>query len=196
MPRKIFLWIAHPAADSFNTALGDVYERAAVDAGAELRRQDLSQMEFDSDSFIGYRGGRIPLEPDLSAWQENLRWADHWMVIHPYWWGAMPGRAKAVLDRALTPGFAFRYHEEGLGWDKLMKGRTADALITSDTPPILDSLIYRRPARNVIKNQVFNFCGFKTGKVRQIGTIKTATERQRTQWLELAATMGRRAADR
>jgi len=135
-----------------------------------------------------------PLESDLIAWQEALAWCDHVMIVHPYWWGAMPARAKAVLDRALSSGFAFKYHERGMGWDKLLKGRTADALITSDTPPLLDTILYRKPGRRVLRNQVLGFVGIRMRKIVQLGSVKLANPQRIGTWLERAHTMGRKAA--
>ena len=104
------------------------------------------------------------VEADLSEWQENLAWAEHVLIVHPYWWGGMPAKAKALIDRTLTPGFAFKYHDKGVTWDKLLSGRTADVVILSDTPPMLDTLLYRKPGRRVVTNQILGFCGIKTKK--------------------------------
>lgn len=87
----------------------------------------------------------------------------------------MPTMAKAVIDRALTPGFGFHYHTRGVAWDKLLTGKTADTIITSDTPPLLDRFIYGRPTRRVIKNQVLGFCGIKSRKTLQFGSVKLAS---------------------
>jgi putative NADPH-quinone reductase len=153
---------------------------------------DLNAMRFDP-YFEGYGPDMPALEPDLLAWQENIAWADHLLIVHPYWWGAMPARAKAVLDRALTSGFGFKYHKRGMGWDKLLTGRTADAILTSDTPPWYDTLVYRKPGRRVLRNQVLKFCGIKPRKIVQFGTIKTANEAKRARWIERARDMGRSA---
>lgn len=193
MPNKIFVWSAHPRSGSLSDALADAYVAGAEEGGAEVRLQKLSAMEFDSD-FAGYTGKRVPLEPDLQAWQDNIAWADHLFFVHPYWWGAMPGRAKAVLDRALVPGFAFKYHDEGLGWDRLLTGRTADAMITSDTPPWYDTLKNRKPGRRVMKNQVLGFCGIEVKKIVQIGPVKTAEPAKIESWIAQAGRMGRHAA--
>ncbi len=186
---KIFIWVAHPGRDSFCKALADSYEQGARAAGAEICRQDLSDMEFSTE-FEGYGAGQNVLEPDLLAWQENIIAADHLLFVFPYWWAAMPARGKAVLERALLPGFAFKYHDRGLGWDKLLKGRTGDVIITSDTPPWYDTLMFRKPARNSIRNQVYGFCGIKSRKIIQMGTIKTSTPERREKWLEQARSMG------
>ena len=154
---------------------------------------NLGEMTF-SPEFSGYGDDVPPLEPDLKAWQQAVAWADHLLIVHPYWWGAMPTKAKAVLDRALAPGFAFKYHARGVAWDKLLKGRTADVIVTSDTPPLLDTLLYRKPARRVLKNQVLGFCGIKTKKMVQFGSVKIASADKIRGWIGTARQMGVRAA--
>lgn len=193
MSRKIFIWVAHPNAGSFCAALADAYQSSAEAQGADVRRMNLWEMRFDPH-FQGYGSDMPDLEPDLQQWQDNIRWADHLLIVHPYWWGAMPGMAKAVLDRALLSGFGFKYHRRGIGWDKLLTGRTADAIITSDTPPWLDILLYRKPARRVLRNQVLSFCGIKPKKMVQFGTIKTADPDKRAGWIKKSEAMGRAAA--
>lgn len=195
MSRKIFIWMAHPRATSLCSGLADAYQAGAEEGGATtVRRMDLSAMRFDP-YFEGYGGAEpLPLEPDLLAWQEGIEWADHVAVVHPYWWGAMPARAKAVLDRALLPGFGFQYHEQGTGWDKLLTGRTADVILTSDTPPWLDTLLYRKPGRRVIRNQVLGFCGIRMRRSLQVGPVKTAGPERIGGWITRARRMGRAAA--
>lgn len=192
MTKRLFIWVAHPKAGSLCAGIADAYQAGAEGRGAEVRRMDLNEMAFDA-TFEGYKNSP-PLEPDLTAWQANIAWADHVLIVHPYWWGAMPTQAKAVLDRALTPGFAFKYHDRGVAWDKLLTGKTADAIITSDTPPLLDTLLYRKPARRVLKNQVLGFCGIKAKHVIQFGSVKLASAQKITRWFQRAENMGAKAA--
>ncbi len=188
MSRKVFIWVAHPKAGSLSEGIADAYQAGVEGNGGVVRRMNLAEMKFSSE-FSGYDNAS-ELEPDLLAWQEAVAWADHIMIIHPYWWGAMPTQAKAVLDRALTPGFAYKYHARGVKWDKLLAGRTADAIITSDTPPLIDTLIYLRPARRVIKNQVLGFCGIKAKNIVQFGSVKLASASKIKNWLKRAQKMG------
>jgi NAD(P)H dehydrogenase (quinone) len=192
MTKKIFIWVAHPTAGSLNHAIADAYEAGAKQKGAHVRRMNLNDMTLSAD-FDGYTGS-AELDPDLVEWQNSVAWADHILIIHPYWWGAMPGKAKEVLDRALTSGFGFKYKARGLGWEKLLAGKTADAFITSDTPPLLDILLYRKPARRVIKNQVLGFCGVKVKKVVQFGSVKLAAPKKIQGWLKRAEAMGAKAS--
>ena len=193
MKKKIFIWVAHPRAKSLCGKLADAYQEGAKGKGGQVRRMDLANMVFDPH-FDGYGPDAPALEPDLLEWQQNVAWADHLLIVHPYWWGAMPTTAKAVLDRALTSGFGYKYHSRGMGWDKLLTGRTADALITSDTPPLIDTFIYRKPARRVIRNQVLGFCGIKARNVVQFGSVKLADAAKITGWITKAHEMGRSAA--
>ncbi|MEM9332551.1 MAG: NAD(P)H-dependent oxidoreductase [Pseudomonadota bacterium] len=193
MAKKIFIWVAHPKTGSLCSAMADAYQEGAKAKGAEIRRMNLSDMQFDMN-FEGYASDMPDLEPDLVKWQEAVTWADHLLFIHPYWWGAMPTKAKAVLDRALTPGFAFKYHGKTVAWDKLLKGKTADAVITSDTPPWLDTTLYLKPGRRVLKNQVFDFCGIKAKTIRQFGSVKMAGEERIAKWIAQTGQMGMKAA--
>ena len=196
MARKVFIWVAHPRRTSLTTALADAYEKGVRGAGGEVRRIDLADMAFDP-GFAGYTGrpdGEDGLEPSLRAWQEAIAWADHVTVLHPYWWGGMPAMAKAVIDKALLPGFGFRYRPNSVLWDKLLTGRTGHVIINSDTPPWYDTLIYRRPGRRVMTNQILGFCGIKVTAALQVGTVKTASKRKIARWLAKAEKLGAKAA--
>lgn len=194
MTSRIFIWVAHPRTKSLCAGIADAYQAGAERNGSDVRRMDLSDMSFEMDTFSGYDETMPPLEPDLKAWQDNVAWAEHLLFVHPYWWGAMPTKAKAVLDRALEPGFGFKYHSRGVKWDKLLTGKSADAIITSDTPPLIDTLIYRKPARRVMKNQVLGFCGIKARNIVQFGSVKTASDQKVSGWISQAERMGASAA--
>ncbi len=185
MSKNIFIWVAHPKATTMNAGtlcegLADTYHETVEARSANVRRINLGDMTFTSE-LSGYVNTEA-LEDDLVHWQEAIAWADHVMIIHPYWWGAMPSKAKAVLDRALTPGFAYKYHQKGMGWDKLLKGKTADVVITADTPLLIDTIIYRKPARRVLKNQVLGFCGIKVKNILHFGSVKMATSQNIDRW--------------
>lgn len=197
MSKNIFIWVAHPKATNPSSGtlcegLADAYQKGAQASGANVRRINLGDMVFTTE-FDGYTTAP-PLEQDITSWQDAITWADHIVIIHPYWWGAMPAKAKAVLDRALTPEFAYKYHAKSMKWDKLLSGKTADAIITSDTPPLIDTLIYIKPARRVIKNQVLGFCGIKTKSIIQFGSVKMASPKKINGWITRVEKLGSRAA--
>lgn len=193
MTKQIFIWVANPKKDSLCSSLADAYQLGAENQGAEVRRINLSDMSFNLNSYDGDENTE-PMEADLLTWQKCMNWADHILIIHPYWWGAMPAKAKAVLDRALSSGFAYKYLAKGVAWDKLLLGKTADIIITSDTPPLIDTFIYKKPGRHVLKNQVLGFCGIKTKHTVQFGSVKMASPKKVGAWINKARLLGVKAA--
>ncbi|MEM8636646.1 MAG: NAD(P)H-dependent oxidoreductase, partial [Pseudomonadota bacterium] len=76
MSAKIFSWVGHPAETSVSHMMADAYERGAREQGAEIRRMNINDMEFDPNLADGYNTIQ-PLENDLEIWQDNMVWADH-----------------------------------------------------------------------------------------------------------------------
>ena len=193
MAAKIFIWVGHPRQTSLSHAMADAYQKGAESAGAEVRRMHLHDMNFDPDLTHGYQQ-RKDLEPCLDQWRENILWANHLCWAYPHWWGGMPAKMKGVIDRAYLPGFAMNYHEKGPLWDKLLTGRSADVLLSSDTPVWYDTLFYGRPAIRQVKIMVLKFAGIKPVRTLQYGTVKTAKPEQIQIWLKEAKKRGVKAA--
>jgi len=108
----------------------------------------------------------------------------------------MPAKMKGVLDRAFLPGFAMNYHEDDPWWDKLLKGRSGDVLMTSDAPAWFDQVMYGRPAAKQVKKLVMEFSGIKPVRVLQVGTVKTAKDAKIQKWLRKAYNLGADAGRR
>lgn len=195
MTARIFLFVGHPRAESLSGLLADAYQRGAEAAGAEVRRQNLSQMAFDPDLTHGYAQRKL-LEPDLKAFRENTSWAGHLAWIHPLWWGGMPAKMQGAIDRAFLPGFAFNYHDDDPWWDRLLKGRTADVIVTADTPGFYIRWVYGNPHRKRIAKQILGFCGVKLANYAYLAPAKTADASRIENWQERAATLGAKAARR
>ncbi|WP_371395623.1 NAD(P)H-dependent oxidoreductase [Fretibacter rubidus] len=195
MVSKIFTWVGHPRESSLSLAMADAYDAAAAQAGATVRRMTLSDMDFDVDLREGYHS-RKTLEPCLEQWRENVLWADHLCWVYPVWWGGMPAKMKGVIDRAVLPGFAMSYPEGKIFWERLLVGRSADVILTSDAPPWFDQIVNGRPAKNQAVNTILKFAGIKPVKTLQVGTVKTASDAKIQKWIEAAGKRGRAAARR
>src|SRR3989344_2559744 len=55
----------------------------------------------------------------------------------------MPALLKGLFDRAWLPGFAYKFLPSGIGWVRLLKGRTARVFVTSDSPPLMARVLFR-----------------------------------------------------
>ena len=189
MSQKIFIIVGHPRSTSLSHGMADAYQAAAEARGADVRRMNLSDMDFDPDLTEGYHS-RKTLEPCLEEWRDNLTWCTHTLWAYPYWWGSMPAKMKGVIDRSFLPGFAMQYHEDDPWWDKLLTGRTADVIITSDSPAWFDGVKYGRPGKKQVKRLVLEFSGIKVRKVLQVGTVKDAKPRKIAKWIKQAGALG------
>ena len=191
MASRVFILDGHPGVSSYCGALASAYERGARESGKEVRVMRLSAMEFDPDMRSGY-GETRDLEPCLTDVQEALSWCDHFVIVHPLWWGGVPAKLKGVFDRALLPGFAYRY-EKGKAFPlPLLKGRTAEVLVTSDTPGWYLRYILRAPGFRVMRKQILEFCGFSKVRFRMFSPIHGSSGAGREKWLEEAERYGTR----
>lgn len=168
-PKKIFILLGHPDIDSFNCTLAGEYQRGAEEAGHEVRRMNISDMQFDPILHHGYREVQ-ELEPDLVSFQENVRWCEHLVIFYPSWWSTMPALLKGLFDRSWIPGFAYKFTSE-FTWKKLMKGKSALMVVTSDTVPLAQRIIFG-DTTNELKRGILWFSGFSPIRVRKFGYLK------------------------
>jgi len=188
---NVLVILGHPRADSLCGALADAFCEGARAAGVQLRRLNLSALDFDLHVHTPSPSHQ-PLEDDLRRARELVRWADHLVFVYPTWWGTMPALLKGFLDRILTPGFAFRTCEGGIGYQGLLNGRSAELITTMDTPPLVHRLLYREPGRNAMARATLGFCGIQPVRSLVFGSVRHAGARQRSEWLARAQRQGRR----
>lgn len=190
MSKKVFILLGHTDAGTLAGAFADTYERAAREAGHEVRRQDIADMHFDPVLHEGYKSIQ-PLEPDLEDFQENVRWCDHFVVIYPTWWSSMPALLKGLFDRAWLPHFAFRYADNGLTWKKLLKGRTARIITSANTLPFVLSFMYGPPTV-VLEGALLRFSGLRA-RSTVFGPSERASARTHERWMRKVERLGRMA---
>lgn len=166
--KKVFILLGHPDNDSLNCTLADEYQRGAEEAGHEVRRMNIGEMKFDPILHHGYRIIQ-ELEPDLLCFQENVKWSDHFVIFYPSWWSTMPAILKGLIDRTWIPGFAFRF--TGTFWTRLLKGRSATMIVTSDTAPLLQRIVFG-DTTNELRDGILWFAGFGPIRVYKFGYLK------------------------
>ncbi|MDN4014078.1 NAD(P)H-dependent oxidoreductase [Chryseobacterium gambrini] len=181
--KKILIINGHPNKDSFNFGIAKAYQDGALQSGAEVKEIVIADLNFNPNLQFGYQK-RMELEPDLVKAWEKIQWADHLVWIHPVWWGGLPAITKGFIDRLFLPGFAFKYRENSVWWDKLLKGETAHIITTLDQPGLYYRFFFGRPSVNQLRKSVLEFCGVKPVNVTYIGIIKTSDIKQRKIWLE------------
>ena len=89
------------------------------------------------------------------------------------------------------PGFAFKYRENSIWWDKLLKDKTAHIITTLDQPSWYYWFVYGKPSVNQLKKTTLEFCGIKPVKVTYLGPIKNVTKKTLDKWLSKVQKIGK-----
>jgi len=191
MKKRVLVILGHPRADSFCGVLADTYTRAATESGAEVRRVDVSALDFDP---LGVKGENHapPPESDILSVQSDIRWAQHLVFVYPIWWGTVPALLKGFLERTFAAGFAIEFPERPPYDAPLLKGRSARLITTMNTPPLIYRWLLRAPGHNVMKHAVLQLCGIKPVRVTAFGPIKSSTPASREKWIAKVRALGRR----
>ena len=164
---NVLMLDGHPDTGRLTTALLEHYEKS-LPAGAAVTRFAVRDLVFDPVLKQGY-GAEMPWELDLQTLAAALDAADHVVIGFPLWWGSEPAPLTGLFSRMLLPGFAFKYHRDNIWWDRLLAGRSADVVITMDTPPWYLSLAFGDPIGRRLKHQILGFCGVKPLRIFRFG---------------------------
>lgn len=189
--KRILLIYGTPKAAGLCHALGDAYAQGARGEGHVVRSLKLSEMAFDPILHGGYEQGQT-LETDLLDAQRLIHWAEHLVLVYPVWWGGLPTLLSGFFDRVLTPGFAFKVHGRKDPANELLKGRSAELLVTLDTPPRYFRWVFGAPAHRQMTRTILGFCGINTTRLTEFAPIRGASEAQRQEWVRQAGQLGRR----
>jgi len=192
MSKRILIIQGHPAEQSLCGALAKEYEQGAQESGHTVRILAVRDLKFESVLHEGYKVIQ-PLETDLILAQNEIKSADHIVIVFPIWWGGMPALLKGFIDRVFLPGFAFKYRQGSLWWDKLLKGKSAHIIATMDTPPWYFRIFYRDAGINQMRHTILQYCGVEPVKVTRIGRVKDTTDAWKNAWLSKVKVFGRHA---
>lgn len=187
---KILVILGHPDKKSFCGAVAEAFATGAIQAGHIVKSIDVGEIKFDPILWHGFRSDQ-EFEAPLKEAQEALLWCERIVFVYPVWWGSVPALLKGFIDRTLTSGFAYKYREKSIVWDKLLVGRSAHLITTSDAPGWWLWLMYRNSDVSQLKYATLKFCGVTPVKVTRIAPVKQMNETQRSNWLVEAAEIGR-----
>lgn len=191
---RIFILLGNPDKETLSGEMATLYEEEAKKAGHEVRRANIGDLQFDPILHKGYKEIQA-LEPDLKKVQEDMTWAEHFVLIYPLWWSGMPALLKGVWDRMCLPGFAFKFYKgpgmmRHMSWEKMLKGRTARVIVLSKSPGWLIRLLFGDYS-NEIERAILGFSGYKV-KLSEIGHSEDLPPAKKAQWIRRVTNLARK----
>jgi len=191
MAKKIYILMGNPDSDgTLSSEIATTYESAAKIAGHEVHRVNIGDLSFDPILHKGYKVIQ-ELEPDLKKVQEDLKWADHFVLIYPLWWSGTPALLKGMIDRMWLPGFCFHFWKNGMGWDRMMKGKTARVITLSKMPPLFIRFTMG-DFTNEIRSATLGFAGYKVS-MSEFGNSESLTPSAKARLISNISGLAKRA---
>jgi putative NADPH-quinone reductase len=193
--KRILLIQGHPdpKAGHLCQALAQSYADGAIEAGHELRRVDVAQLDFPVlRSADEWEHGSLPAI--LQPAQDGIAWAQHIIVFFPLWLGDMPALLKAFLEQVARPGFAF--HDDGNGGfgKKGLSGRSARVVVTMGMPALVYRYFFRAHSVKSLERNVLGFVGIAPVHETLIGMVDKLDAAATQNWLDKLRSLGRKAA--
>jgi NAD(P)H dehydrogenase (quinone) len=109
----------------------------------------------------------------MKYYQDKMTKADEIVFVFPYWWGSFPAILKNFFDWNLSKDFAFKYvnsRPKGLLTDKTVKVFT-----TTGAPKFIYTITgANRRLKNMMKEQIIQFCGMKMDGFHIYGGVDTS----------------------
>ena len=183
----------------FGHELADSYAQGAVNAGHEVRRLVVADMDFPLlRSQEAFQSDQTPA--DIREAQSTIQWAQHMVLEYPLWLGTMPALLKGFLEQAFRPGFAIAAEstaEEDAGslGGGLLKGRSARIIVTMGMPGFFYRLYFRAHSLKSLERNILRFSGIKPVRASVIGMVEAVGDARRQRWLRQMERLGSRARE-
>jgi putative NADPH-quinone reductase len=195
MAKRILVINGHPdrLREHLCAAFAEAYVDGASSAGHEIRRIDLAGFQFPMlRSQTEFETGKLPEELEMAV--ENIRWAEHLVLIFPLWLGTMPALVKAFLEQVMRPGIAFEYGANGMSTRALLGGRSARLIVTMGMPGFVYRLWFMNHGIAALRRGILNFVGIKPVRESLYGMVDQSSDSRRRKWLNEVRQLGGRAA--
>lgn len=192
MARRILIIDGHPdpGPDRFCHQLVAAYAKGSTAAGHVVHRVALAEMTFPLLTTQEDWENELPCA-EIRAFQDEVAWAEHVVIVYPLWLGSMPARLKGLLEQAFRPGFAFGGKVVTPGSGRL-KGRSVRIIVTMGMPGPIYRVWFAAHSLRALERNILALVGFGPIRDTVVGAIKVRKDHRRL--LTHIRTMGERAA--
>ena len=165
--------VAHPKEDSFSFAMADTYRKNVESKGDNVEMLDLYRNEHQQPFFRYDDANSLTVNAAMKYYQDKIDKADEIVFVFPYWWGSFPAILKNFFDWNLSKDFAFKYVDSRP--KGLLTGKTVKVFTTTGAPKFIYTLTgANRRLKNMMKEQIIEFCGMKLDGFYIYGGVDTS----------------------
>ena len=193
MSKNILIIQGHPdtSRQHFGHALAQAYMNGANEGGHEVKTLVIAALDFpllrSAEDFYQH-------EPPstIQQCQEDIRWADHLVIVYPLWMGSMPALLKGFIEQVFRPGFAIEPKQKETEWRPILKGKSAHIIITMGMPAFIYRWFFGAHSLKSLERNILRFSGISPIRESLIGNVEgKAKHRQR--WLARLYNFGKAA---
>lgn len=189
MGRRIAIIQGHPdrAGGHLLNAMADAYADGAAEGGHEVRRIEVARLDFPMlRTQEEFQSSHVP--PGLAQACEDMRGAEHWVILFPLWHGSMPALTKGFLEHVFRPGFALEYRERQFPRG-LLKGKSARLVVTMGMPVLIYRWYFGAYGVRGFERSMLGFSGVRPIR-ESFYSVAGADEAKRKRWLGQMRALG------
>jgi putative NADPH-quinone reductase len=192
--KRVAIIQGHPDASGshFCNALADSYAAGARGEGHEVRIIDVARIDFPLLRTQEQFRDEPPCD-DIREAQETIQWADHLVFCYPLWLGTLPALLKGFLEQVFREGFAMKVRGSGLGWTRMLKGKSARIVVTMGMPAPAYRWFFGAHGLKSLERSILAFAGIGPIRESLIGRVESRSVESRGRWLIRMQSLGRRA---
>jgi putative NADPH-quinone reductase len=193
MGRRILIIQGHPDGlrEHFCHALAAAYAEGAREGGHEVREIRVAELDFPLlHSYADFYEGTPPAV--IAQCQDDVRWADHLVLVYPLWMGTMPALLKAFIEQLFRPGFAMQPEAGGKRWRRLLKDKSAHIVVTMGMPAWVYRWYFGAHSLKSLERNILRFTGIKPIRESLVGMVEGSSA-GREKWLRKLHRFGRTA---
>ena len=191
---RVLIVFNHPYEHSFCNAILKSVQFGLRSAGHEVDLIHLDNDNFDpvmrAKDLKAFAVARS--NPDLALemlddqvieYKARITAAQHIIFIFPIWWELMPALMKGFIDKLIFPGISYGYKGNRMV-STLDKLSGVTMITTMNTPSFAYNLLFGNAIKKAMLLGTFWKIGIKNRKWVNLSSVKSASDKQRTLWLE------------
>lgn len=116
----------------------------------------------------------VKQDPLCARYQEDARWANVYIFVHPVWWFAPPAILKGWVDRVFVHGVSIEQHAGGSP-TPLLNGRKALLVMTFNAKKLIDRTVFKSACRFFWKRIALSAAGILRTRSVEIYNVQKMT---------------------